>query len=107
MKFGGFHLLTKDHHHGGPGGQGEGVQDGPLRVGGGPYESGQILDLSNKTLESALIRYPLKLFIIFYHHEGLGGQGEGVRGGPLQIGGEAHEIFHILGLSKKQLYIEP
>ena len=40
-------------HQGGPGRQGEVVQGGPLRVGGGPYEIGQILDLSNKTLESA------------------------------------------------------
>ena len=47
----------KDHHNGGTGGQGEGVQGGPLWVGVGPYDSDQILDLSNKTFESAIIGY--------------------------------------------------
>ena len=50
---------AKDHHHGGPGGWGDGVQGGPLQIGGGPYESGIILNLSNKTLESASIEYHL------------------------------------------------
>ena len=43
---------TKEHHHRSAGGQRGGVQGGPLGVGGGPYESGKILDLRNKTLES-------------------------------------------------------
>ena len=30
---------TKDHQGGGPGGQGEEVQGGPLQVGGGPHKS--------------------------------------------------------------------
>ena len=32
------------------GGQGAGVQDGPLQVGGGPHEIRKILELRNKTL---------------------------------------------------------
>ena len=43
---------TKDHHHGDPGGQGGRVQGIPLQVGGGPYESGLILAMSIKILES-------------------------------------------------------
>ena len=45
---------TKDHQGGGPGGQGEEVQGGPLQVGGGPHESVYILELSSQTLETAL-----------------------------------------------------
>ena len=38
--------FINSHHLGGPGGQGEGVQGGPLQVGDGPHESGKMLELS-------------------------------------------------------------
>ena len=84
-------LREKDHHGGGPGGQGEEVQGGPLQVGDGHNERGKSLELSNQNLETGPLGYFLQCPIINEHLSDLGGQGEGVQGRPLQVGGGPHE----------------
>ena len=77
---------------GGQGGQGEGVQGGPLQVGDGPHERGKILELSNQNLGTGPFGYSLQCPIINEHLRDLGGQGEGVEGGHLRAGDGPHEI---------------
>jgi hypothetical protein len=54
------------HHLGGPGGQGEGVQGGPLHVSDGPHASDKMLGLSKLKLETASYAYFLQCPIFNY-----------------------------------------
>ena len=95
---------TEDHYvGGGPGGQGEEVQGGPLQVGGGPHESAFMLELSNKSLETASFGIFLQHSITHYYLRGLVEQVWEVQGGCLLGDGGPHESNKILVLSSETL----